>query len=73
MIKHLVCQDCGNDKKFGVGVTEYHRYEVDGAGMFIDDLGGDDVKYSDDWQCMECDSFNVKWVELDLKSIPTTS
>lgn len=71
---YLKCLECGNTKSFSVGAVEYHRYEVDAMGNYVADIDCGDIKRSDDYQCMECDSFNVKWVELDLKSeVPTTS
>ena len=56
----LTCKDCGNTSKFDVGAIEYHRHQVDGNGDFVEDLGSDDVDQSNDYQCMECGSWNVE-------------
>ena len=57
----LKCQDCGNDDKFTVTGIEHHTWLVDKHGNFIEDYeaGGETAEAGDDFQCVECDSYNV--------------
>lgn len=59
----LKCKECGNTNKFTVTAQEWHTWAIDGSGEFVSDLGCDESKKGDYYECAECNTNEIEVID----------
>lgn len=58
------CLNCDNTERFHAAAVEYHSWEVDGEGDFLNDLSVDESIVSEVHSCAACGSNKIEWKEV---------
>lgn len=58
------CLKCNNIERFHAAAVEYHSWEVNGDGDFVNDLSVDESLVSEVHSCGACGSNEIEWKEV---------